>query len=207
MKQSTVIVLAVLSAVAASLPVHASVIAVQASKDNTLYHDDTGQTSNGIGYNLFAGSTAFGDVRRAVMAFDVASEIPAGSTINSVALTMNMSRCGPTCGTAVPMELHALLADWGEGASFASGQEGIPAQAEQFDATWLHTFYPDSLWAHPGGDFSAVVSGSQLVSSVGSYTWSSNSLMVANVQSWLNNPAPNFGWVRMGGGGGRTPGA
>src|SRR5258706_9655315 len=139
MKQSSLFVLAALSAFTVASSVRASVISVSAAKDNALYHDDTGETSNGIGNNLFAGSTAFGDIRRAVMAFDVASEIPAGSTINSVTLTMNMSRCGPTCGTAVPMELHALLADWGEGASFAGGQEGIPAQAQEFDATWLHS--------------------------------------------------------------------
>jgi hypothetical protein len=199
MKQFGLVVFVAILALAVAFPARASLISISPSKDNTLYQDDIGETSNGSGYYLFAGSTAFGELRRTVMAFDIASEIPAGSTINSVSLTMNMSRCGPTCGTAVPMELHALLADWGEGASFAGGQEGIPAQAEQFDATWLYTFYPDSSWANPGGDFSSVVSGTQIVSSLGLYAWASNSQLIADVQSWLDNPATNFGWMLKGG--------
>jgi hypothetical protein len=41
------------------------------------------------------------------------------------------------------------------------------------------------------------VSASQSVSDVGPYTWSS-AQMVADVQSWLDNPAGNFGWLVLG---------
>lgn len=193
-------ILAALACLAVSaLPVRASVITISPTKDGTLYHDDTGETANGSGFHLFAGATVFGDVRRAVMAFDIAGNVPAGSTINSVSLTMNMSRCGPTCGTPVAMDLHALIADWGEGASVASGQEGIPVQAEAGDATWIYNFYADTTWANPGGDFSPTISASQIISGVGSYSWNSTSQMVADVQSWLTSPASNFGWLMEGG--------
>src|SRR6266536_6406864 len=48
-----------------------------------------------------------------------------------------------------------------------------------------------------GGDFSATVTASQSVGPVGQYTWSS-AQMVADVQSWVNNPASNFGWLVVG---------
>ena len=48
-----------------------------------------------------------------------------------------------------------------------------------------------------GGDFSATVSASQSVGAIGQYTWSS-AQMVADVQSWLDNPASNFGWLVLG---------
>ena len=41
------------------------------------------------------------------------------------------------------------------------------------------------------------VSGSQSVGLAGQYTWSSPQ-MVADVQSWLDNPASNFGWLVLG---------
>jgi len=48
-----------------------------------------------------------------------------------------------------------------------------------------------------GGDFSSTVSASQSVGAIGEYAWSS-AQMVADVQSWLDNPANNFGWLVLG---------
>ena len=198
MKRSILLAIAICLAISA-YPLRASVITLPPVRDGTLYQDDTGETANGSGLHLFAGATEFGNIRRAVMAFDVAGNLPAGSTINSVSLTMNMSRCGPTCGTPVTMGLHDLLADWGEGTSVAEGQEGIPAQAETNDATWIYNFYADSVWANPGGDFNPAISASQIISGVGSYTWATTPQMVADVQSWLNSPITNYGWLMQGG--------
>lgn len=177
----------------------AAIINLAPSKDNTLYENDAGDTSNGVGEHLFAGNTGFEELRRALMAFDVAGSVPAGSTINSVSLTLNMSRCGPTCGTSVPMDLRRVEADWGEGLSDAGGQEGIPDVAQLGDATWLNNFYGSSDWTNAGGDFSGTVSGSQVVTDLGAYTWASTSQMVADVQSWLDSPGGNFGWILLGG--------
>lgn len=198
-KRPHIIALAALSALCAAQSVFAVVINLSPAKDNTLYVDQSGSTSNGAGNYLFAGNTAFSETRRALLSWDIAAGIPAGSTINSVSLTLNMSRCGPTCGTSVIMDLHKVDADWGEGTSLASGQEGIPAQAEPGDATWLNTFYPGSFWQTPGGDFSPTVSGSQVVTNLGVYTWASTGQMVADAQDWLDNPGSNFGWLLMGG--------
>ncbi len=168
------------------------------SQDNTLYEDPNGTLSNGAGIYLFAGRTDIAEdkLRRAVMAFDIAGNIPAGSVIENVTLTLEMDRARQS--GAATFDLHRLLADWGEGASNASGQEGGGADSQPGDATWIHTFYSGSFWTTPGGDFDPNVSGTTSVDAVGSYSWGSTAQMVADVQGWLDSPASNFGWLLKG---------
>jgi hypothetical protein len=166
-------------------------------KDNTLYQyvPADGDRSNALGNHFFAGETAMGELRRGVLAFDIAGNIPSGSTILGVTLSLNMSRTGSN--TPRNVELHALLADWGEGTSVAPGEEGDGALATPNDATWRHRFFDTIFWTTEGGDFSATVSASQSVGAIGVYTWSSQQ-MRADVQSWLDDPASNFGWLVLG---------
>jgi hypothetical protein len=94
--------------------------------------------------------------------------------------------------------LSKVLQDWGEGASNAGDPGGGGTQAAAGDATWLHTFYNLGFWAAPGGDLSPVVSASTTVSTDNTaYTWSGSGL-IADVQTWVSNPAGNFGWVVRG---------
>jgi hypothetical protein len=174
----------------------AAIININPNKDNTLYEYDPaeGDHSNGAGFHFFAGENAMGELRRGVLAFDVAGAIPAGSTITAVSLTMNMSM---TPAGALIIELHKLLADWGEGTSHAPMGEGDGAPATPNDATWRHRFFDTIFWTSEGGDFSATVSASQSVGDIGQYTWTS-AQMVADVQSWLDDPASNFGWLVLG---------
>ena len=170
------------------------------SKDNTLYRDTFGRNlSNGAGQFMFVGSTALpppdGDVRRAVIRFDIAAAIPVGSTINSVSLAMSMSK---TISGPQTVELHRLLRDWGEGASNAPGEEGGGAPAAAGDATWTHTFFDQEFWQNPGGDFDATVSGQTSIVGNGVYTWNSTPRMVENVQRWIDQPSDNFGWLIRG---------
>jgi hypothetical protein len=175
----------------------ADIININPIKDNTLYEFDAaeGDTSNALGNHFFAGETGMGELRRGVFAFDIAGNIPAGSTILDVTLSLNMSRTADN--TARTIELHKLLADWGEGTSVAPGEEGDGAPATTNDATWRHRFFDTIFWTTEGGDFSATVSASQSVGAVGVYMWRS-SQMVADVKSWLSYPATNFGWLVLG---------
>ncbi len=175
----------------------ADIITITPSKDNTLYEyvPADGDRSNGIGDHFFAGETGMSYLRRGVLAFDIAGNIPAGSTIASATLSMHMSRTALI--TARTVELHKLLADWGEGTSDASANEGQGAPATTNDATWRHRFFDSIFWATQGGDFSGIVSASQSVGAIGDYTWSS-AQMVADVQSWLDSPTNNFGWLVLG---------
>src|SRR5881394_1144704 len=175
----------------------AETININPSKDNTLYEyvPADGDLSNALGNHFFTGETAVGELRRGVLAFDIAGNVPAGSTITGVTLSMHVSRVPNN--TARTVELHRLLADWGEGTSQASGEEGIGAPATPNDATWRHRFFDTIFWTTEGGDFSATVSASQSVGATGVYIWSSPQ-MTADAQSWLDNPGTNFGWLVLG---------
>ncbi len=176
----------------------ADVVTLTPVKDNSLFQISTGSLSNGSGQYLFAGRTAQSSDasrRRALVSFDIAGSIPAGSTITSVSVTLNMSR---TAGGSSGVALHRVFADWGEGASNASGEEGTGAGAAPGDATWLHTFFDTDTWVTPGGDFEPTFSERIIVAGLGSYTWPSTALLIADVQAWLDQPTDNFGWIVIG---------
>jgi hypothetical protein len=162
-----------------------------ATRDNTLYDDGLGQTSNGSGIHFFAGVTGFGGIRRGVVAFDT-SGIPIGSTVTSVQLRLRMSM---TSADPYPVVTHRVLASWGEGTSNAGMGEGAGTSATTNDATWLHRFYPSVYWAAPGGDFDPAVSANIVVSGTGYYYWGPTPGMIADVQGWVNDPSTSQGWI------------
>jgi hypothetical protein len=179
-----------------SAAVLADTVNLPAEKDNTLYEE--GDLSNGAGDHLFTGTTNTPSIRRTVIRFDIDGAIPAGATIDSVQLTLNVSRNNNS--TPEDTGLHLLNSDWGESGSNASGNEGGGAAAEIGDATWQHTFYDNSFWSTPGGDFAAGASASIPVTdnTAGEHVWGSTAGMVADVQQWLDQPASNFGWIIIG---------
>jgi len=176
------------------LPAAADVAVLVPIQDATLYEDAGGTVANGAGEHLFTGRTAIGDRRRALLLFDVAGEVPAGSTIVAASLTLDVSLV-PLSVIPVATGVHRVLAAWGEGASDAPDPEGIPAPAAAGDATWLHTFFPGDLWALEGGDFDPAPSASETVGGLGPVTWGSTPAMVADVQEWLDSPGTNNGWI------------
>jgi glucose/arabinose dehydrogenase len=165
--------------------------AINPSKDNTMFSENTAN-SNGQG-RLFAGRIASGGLRRALLAFDVAPAIPSGATVSGVSLSLKMDT---TSAPAFDFTLHRLNQDWGEGASNA-GASGAGAAAQPGDATWSHRIYNTDLWTTAGGDFIGTASATTSVNGLGSYTWSGAGL-IADVETWLANPAQNFGWLLKG---------
>ncbi len=187
----------ILAAALASSWLGADVVTLNPDRDNTLIEDAGGTLSLGKAYNFFAGrvddQNGGGLRRRGLLRFDVGAAVPAGSTITNVSLKLRMVQS--SAGTQT-VRLRRLLADWGEGDSFAFGGSGAPA--EPGDATWLHRFYPDVFWPVAGGQFAPSDSASTNVGGVGFYTWNSTVAMVADVTGWLNAPASNFGWLVLG---------
>ena len=98
----------------------AAMISINPSKDNTLYEyvPADGDRSNGAGFHFFTGTTAGDLIRRGVIAFDIAGNIPPGSTITGVSLSMNMSLT--IDGTGRTTELHKL----------PTGAKGHPTRLE-----------------------------------------------------------------------------
>ncbi len=167
-----------------------------ALKDNTLIESPSGGRSNGSGTHVFTGRTSqsSNSIRRAVLAFDPALAIPHRSVVTSASLTLHCSRAN---AGSEAITVHRLRADWGQGASSASGGQGAPAA--RGDATWIHTFFSSEFWMLPGGDFEPVPSSGAVVEQPGFYTWGSSPRLVADVLEWLDFPQTNHGWILIGG--------
>lgn len=169
-------------------------ITINPSQDNTLYEHSTLGISNGKGGYFFSGKTKNGLIRRGLVKFNIAGQVPPGATITALRLSLTMDR---TITGPQPVSLHLLTRDWGEGASMADGEEGGGAAAQNGDATWAHAIWPSSPWTKPGGDFNDKASASLQVDDVGIYNWSS-AQMIKDAQRWLDTPSVNFGWCIVG---------
>ncbi|MBI1950150.1 MAG: DNRLRE domain-containing protein [Acidobacteria bacterium] len=182
-------------AAAGTLDALAEFAVLRPVKDATLIEDPAGALGNGSGPAFFAGRTSStsGSIRRAVLAFDVAAAVPRGSTVTRVLLRLNLSstNAGP-----VPVQLHRLLADWGEGPSASSGGGGAPSA--QGDSTWIHRYYDNVFWTRPGGDFDPFPRALTLVDQPGPYSWGSTPEMAEDVQAWLDHPEASYGWLLAG---------
>jgi hypothetical protein len=209
MKLRIFLVVAVAVALSADFAAAAQ-ITLTPSSDGTLIQDTTpsAQLANGLG-DIFVGRTNQDgqeaptvSIRRGLVEFDIADNIPADATITGVSLTMREATGNDGSQTVT---LYDVLQAWGQGTSFQNG--GMGAAATNNDATWLYTFYnaanpsASPTWNTPGGSFSSTASASQLINDnsqvAESFSWSS-AQMIADVQSWLNDPSQNFGWLLQG---------
>ena len=170
-----------------------SSVNILASADNTLYETIFGDASNGAGSGLFVGSNSFGSIRRALLKFNVGAVVPAGSRILTARLTMTVTQT--TVALPMPLNGHRVTSSWGEGTSLATGGQGGGAPASVGDATWLHRFWNTQNWATPGGDFVATPSWTASMPISGSFTSALSRQAATDVQSWLDNPSGNFGWL------------
>lgn len=170
----------------------AEVVTIIPSADNTIYEEFPTNSCGAAGF--VAGRTNNAFLRRAVLKFDIAAALPAGAIVNSASLQLDANRTRDNQSST--MSLHPVLSDWGEAASDCTNNEGQGVAAQVGDATWLRTFFDTTSWTTVGGDFGAA-SASLSVGGRGTYTWTS-ATMASDVQSWLNTPAANFGWILIG---------
>ena len=174
----------------------ADTVTLPAIRDTAIF-DVAGETSSGQG-DLFVGQTGGGTKQRGLVAFDVSTLIPTGSTVTRVDVTLRLIR-GSGSGGDEGMSLHQLLQEWGEGNSVSMGGGGAPATTD--DATWSFRFFGDDAlsWNNAGADFVENASATTPVGTESALvTWSSTSDLVADVQTWLDNPETDFGWIIVG---------
>ena len=175
-------------------------VSLTPAKDNSLIQYQAPQYSGGASPYIYVGVEHFsGTLMRGLVDFNVAGSIPAGSTINSVSLTVSMVLTSSTTTVTPTVGLHDVLQNWGQGTGVPTAFMPPFSPTTTNDATWTNTFYPNQSWNTPGGDFSSTVSGTAVFGADGTNsTFNSTSQMVADVQSWLNNPSANFGWLMQG---------
>jgi len=181
---------------AKTLPVQVTVgnshtVLVPALRDTTLYSNDE-EHSNSKGDYMAVGRAADG-VRRGLLAFDL-SGIPTGATVTSARPILDIQ--GGTVDFEV--QLHRMTGAWGEGTSNATGDEYDGAAATKHDATWLYRDYDYTTWAQQGGDYTVSESAARAVSGPARYSWDSTPEMVGDVQTWVDVPGANYGWLLRG---------
>jgi hypothetical protein len=180
---------------------------IGASRDNTIYQSAVNNSAGGAA-GIFSGSNGQGSPRRGLVAFDVASSVPAGATITAAELRMVLGLAANS--TSVTVGLHRLNVDWGEG---NAGSTSLPVSgggsgfaAATGDATWnarFHSATTPTPWTTAGatGDSNPLASAGAVVGGSGAvdmpFTWSSTVAMVSDVQTWLDSPASNYGWLLL----------
>lgn len=168
-------------------------VQLAADRDNSIYSELT-ENSNGAG-DLFAGRIQNSPTswRRALIHFDLAG-IPAGATVASATVSLQVVKVGPPSSGNFNFTLHRLTRDWGEGISNGTGTGGA---ATPGDATWRESEFGRQEWTNPGGDFVGASSATTSVGGLGPYQWTSAGL-AADVQTWVHLPATRFGWMLRG---------
>jgi cytochrome c peroxidase len=176
------------------LPNLASAVTFTASKDTTIY--DNGNV-NGTGGGLFAGTNGVDVNQRGLIAFDLSS-IPSGSTITNVSVDLHVNVAALNSG-AISITLNALTQDWNEastgtGGETSGGGNGV-VSSDPNDATWTSSGI--TAWT-AGGAFNPVESSSLVISSVGTFNTFTGPGLITDVQTWVDNPGTNYGWIIRG---------
>jgi hypothetical protein len=129
------------------------------------------------------GLSAANEKRRGLFQFDLAGQVPAGSTVTSVVVTVAVVKV-PSIPVSSTFGLHRLLQPWGE-----------------TNVTWSTRLSPETPWEAGGAagesDSVAAPGSTVFIADIGNYTFASTPNLVADVQLWADNPSTNFGWLLM----------
>ena len=172
-----------------------STASIVTNKDTTLYESGSGSLANGGGRGMFCGRVGAGGgfgIRRAMVQWNIAASIPAGSKILSASFDMWVEQS--PAFLPIVTEAHRITTNWSEGNNVAPGNGGAGGSAGNGESTWLHSNYPSQFWTNAGGDFAATSFTFDLPG-IGPFVTPSNAAFVGDVQDMLDNPTGNFGWL------------
>ncbi|HAM71879.1 MAG TPA: hypothetical protein DCM86_09575 [Verrucomicrobiales bacterium] len=145
--------------------------------------------------SLQVGTNTQRNSARILFGFDVASTLPPGAVILRASLQILVLRADPFAAVNSPFELRRVLVPWNEGTK--TGLKGGPS--EDGEPSWDWISYPDIGWSEPGGligvDYSDAVSSTCFIKKPATYVFDSTPEMAHDVQTWLDAPDTNFGWM------------
>ena len=170
--------------------------------DTTLI--ETSPNNNMGGQYFFnAGTTGIDTRNRGLLMFDLTGAIPRNSVVESVDLLIEVVG-SPTAGLGEfsLFELHRVLVPWGEGDKTQSFSPGLGEPASPGEATWNSPAHGTAqTWGEPGGlagvDYEADPSALTFVGFEDLYEFESTPALIEDVQSWVDDPGNNFGWMLM----------
>src|SRR6266496_1131542 len=146
--------------------------------------------------SVVSGDTASLAPTRALVKFGVDAALPAGARITRASFELTVVKESLLVEPAT-FELYRLLVDWGEGNKGAGLLTGPGSAATAGEATWMARFHPSDLWSTPGGgagmDYANTRSAATGLTTEGTLVFEPSAELMADVQSWLDNPDSNFG--------------
>jgi len=150
---------------------------------------------------LNSGTTQNYTTNRGLLKFDIVAHVPSGAQILSASLVVEVVGQPVDGDQPNSFGLHRMLRDWGEGNKIGS-PPSLGAPATTGEANWTHRFaLTTNTWATPGGragvDYWPVASVDTFIygPDFSPYMFDSTTQTVADVQTWLDEPALNFGWM------------
>ncbi|MBI5364238.1 MAG: DNRLRE domain-containing protein [Planctomycetes bacterium] len=177
---------------ALALPASAQLttVAISASQDATIYWQAPG-TADGGGQWLHSRFDDLADVETHdfLLRFDVASQIPAGASVQSARIELVCVEVFSTA--AFPLVAQRVTQPWTEGSSDAAGNEWTGVAAQAGDVTASHASFPATPWTPPIVT-PGVVTGAA-IQPPGVWILPSTPNAIAAAQAWLDQPAANFG--------------
>jgi len=143
---------------------------------------------------LQIGTNGQGTYGRGLFKFDVAGNLPAGARVESAVISIGVTGSGAQ-GATTDHDLYRVQLSWDEG----TGGSNQGAAANEGEATWDSRFHGQSQWTVPGGavetDFAANPSATAGLGGSGMFSFPDTPELREDVQSWLDDPTSNFGWV------------
>jgi len=183
-------------------PLSAAMVSIPATADTGLFEDFPNNNTGAAGtvsVGTLAGNLGNTGASRMLVAFDLTGHVPPGAVIQSASVNLRVTKTPSFGAVGSTFALHRVVVAWGEGAKGLGTTTGSGAAASAGEATWNNRFHAQTAWSSPGGsaggDYVATPSTSVAVSGVATYTFPSSAAMVADVQAWVDDPAPNHGWI------------
>ena len=128
-----------LAALAGAGVAHADSVVLAPAQDNTIYGENGGALGRAGPAPVRRHHEQHGAERRALVEFDIAGAVPAGSTITSVTLTLRLDK---TQTANLPIALTRSQPTGAKARRSRGGEEGGGGSAATGDATWTQRFYP-----------------------------------------------------------------
>jgi hypothetical protein len=127
---------------------------------------------------ILAGTRDNGIRDRGLLRFDLSS-LPRSALIESARLRLTVTGV-PRSPPAANFHFHRMLKPWASDATWVSATAGVP-------------------WAAPGAqagtDYSSLNSATCLVTLGGAFDFGPSAQLAADIQTWLTDPAKNYGWI------------
>lgn len=199
---------ALLAAICLSLPcsaVAAETLFLAALADTSLSENYPSNNLGAVPF-LVAGTTQNNTRNRALLAFDLTNALADPAKVIAAELILEVVGEPNEPPQFSDFTLHRVLRSWVEGSKQSPQNcvscRGQGSLATPGETTWNSPLaFTTNAWGAPGGaatvDFDAFVSSATTVYGIAGspYVFPSNARMIVDVQSWLDDPASNFGWL------------